>query len=413
MKHRTRGLTALVAAVGLAAAMLTATSTTASAATNFLETSHVQSCGKVDLTLRNVSPWVYPLSVEIDGVHSYGPVVDNRTDTDGDGSPNLNGPQKDVSATRTVSFPEDSGTHTVRYRVQAGTEDDLYRNLPVGTWTELTVDTDCANAAPTVTIDSPADGATYYVGQPVTADYSCADTDSTVTSCDGPVADGAAVDTSTPGVRTFTVEATDSDGGAASASTTYTVAPIGGECSAKAVNLANKQLDLGSTSKGPGPCVDATSRILNTTVVLGTALPFPLNKLNNTLSVTLVEGVAENDGTVHRARAKVESVSLSFPVAGTSMSFKNLASEVSAELVDCGSAPVLAGSAQFGQLVINNRSYDRWTAPKVIDIPLVGTISFNTVVEDGDRVRATALDIDLQGKQADISLGESIASIGC
>jgi hypothetical protein len=153
--------------------------------------------------------------------------------------------------------------------------------------------------------------------------------------------------------------------------------------------------------------------VLNTTVVLGTALPFPLNKLNSTLSVTLVEGVAEKAGTTHRASAKVESVALSFPVAGTSMSFKNLASDASATLTACGSDPVLTGSAQFGQLVINNRSYDRLTVPKVIDIPLVGTISVNTVVKDGNKVRATALDIDLQGKQADISLGESIASIGC
>ena len=413
MNFRTRGLVALAGTIGMVVATLAATTTTASAAPHFLDSSHVQSCGQVEITLRNVSPWIFPMSVEIDGVHSYGPTVDNRTDTNGDGTKDLNGPQLDQSLTRTITFPEDSGSHTVRYRVQAGTEDDLYRNLPVGTWTELTVDTDCANAAPTATIAAPVDGATYHVGQSVVADYACADTDSTIVSCDGPVADGAAIDTATPGAKTFTVDATDSDGGTGTAAASYSVAPIDGECSAKAVNLANKQLDLGSTSKDPGPCVTTTSRVVNTTVVLGTALPFPLNRLNSTLSVTLVEGVAERDGTSHRARAKVESVALSFPVAGTSMSFKNLASDASATLTGCDTDPVLTGSAQFGQLVINNRSYDRLTAPKVIDIPLVGTISVNTVVTSGSRVRATALDIDLQGKQADISLGESIASIDC
>lgn len=104
---------------------------------NFLESSHTVSCGSATITLRNVSPWIYPMSVEIDGVHSYGPVVDNRTDG------KLNGPQKDRSVTRTITFPEDSGVHTVRYRVQAGSEDELYKNLPVGEWTEFTVETNC------------------------------------------------------------------------------------------------------------------------------------------------------------------------------------------------------------------------------------------------------------------------------
>lgn len=414
MRIRTRGLAALVATVGLTVAMLAATTTTASAAPNFLETSHVLSCGKVEITLRNVSPWIYPVSVEIDGAHSYGPTVNNLRDTNGDGiGDSFGGPQQDRSATRVITFGEDSGTHTVRYRVDAGSEDDLYRNLPVGTWTELTVETDCANTAPTVSIASPANGATYYVGQAVTADYSCSDTDSTITACDGPVADGAAVDTATPGTKTFTVNATDSEGGTGSASSTYTVAPIGGECSAKAVNLANKQLDLGSTSKEPGPCVSTTSRVAKVTTVIGLPLPFPLNKLNNTLSVTLVEGTAEDAGTTHRASAKVESVELSFPLMGWSFSLKNLASQASATLTGCGSAATLDGSAQVGQMVVNGRSYDRLTTPKVIEIPLVGTISANTVVKDGDKVRATALDVDLLNKQGDFSFGESVASIGC
>lgn len=108
------------------------TSTTA-----FLELGHVELCGQVTITLRNVSPWIYPTSVEIDGVHSYGPTVDNRTN----GA--LNGPVKDQSASRTISFAEDTGTHEVRYRVQAGTERDLYQGKPVGEWVTVVVDSDC------------------------------------------------------------------------------------------------------------------------------------------------------------------------------------------------------------------------------------------------------------------------------
>lgn len=115
---------------------------------NSITTSHVQYCGAVDITLRNVSPWIYPVSVVIDGVHSYGPTVDNRTDTNGDGKLDLNGPQKDASKTRTITFPEDSGIHTVSYRVDAGSENKLYKGLPVGEWTELTIDSDCIPPQP-------------------------------------------------------------------------------------------------------------------------------------------------------------------------------------------------------------------------------------------------------------------------
>lgn len=118
---------------------------------SFIETSHVQYCGGVDITLRNVSPWIYPTSVEIDGVHSYGPTVDNRTNG------TLTGPVQDQSRTRSITFEEDSGTHEVRYRVQAGTEKDLYVGLPVNEWTTVTVETDCtpnevpANAVASIT----------------------------------------------------------------------------------------------------------------------------------------------------------------------------------------------------------------------------------------------------------------------
>ncbi len=121
--------------------------TTSGAATlagpNYIETSHVLTANGVDITLRNVSPWIYPTSVKIDGVHSYGPTVDNRTDTDGNGSLDLNGPQKDASKTRSIAFDACSGDHTVSYRVDAGSEMDLYKNLPVGTWTDLSITAPC------------------------------------------------------------------------------------------------------------------------------------------------------------------------------------------------------------------------------------------------------------------------------
>jgi hypothetical protein len=68
--------------------------------------------------------------------------------------------------------------------------------------------------SPTISITSPADGATYELGAQVLADYSCADepNGSGLDSCRGNVADDAAVDTGSLGQKTFTVNAGDHAG---------------------------------------------------------------------------------------------------------------------------------------------------------------------------------------------------------
>lgn len=77
---------------------------------------------------------------------------------------------------------------------------------------------------PTVTILEPANGAAYLVGQAAVASYSCADTGgSGLASCVGTVADGAALDTSTPGIRHLTVTATDLAGNSSAATHDYVV----------------------------------------------------------------------------------------------------------------------------------------------------------------------------------------------
>jgi Tol biopolymer transport system component/fibronectin type 3 domain-containing protein len=80
--------------------------------------------------------------------------------------------------------------------------------------------------APTISITSPADGATFGVGQVVSAEYDCADEagGSGLAGCSGSVADGAPIDTTTPGAKLFTVHALDNAGNSASKTVTYTVA---------------------------------------------------------------------------------------------------------------------------------------------------------------------------------------------
>ena len=80
-------------------------------------------------------------------------------------------------------------------------------------------------SAPTVTVSSPAEGASLTKGQVVTADYACGDADgpSDVASCSGPVASGAPIDTSTAGTHTFTVTSADVAGNQATTAVSYTV----------------------------------------------------------------------------------------------------------------------------------------------------------------------------------------------
>ena len=81
--------------------------------------------------------------------------------------------------------------------------------------------------APAITITVPANGATYTLNQTVSANYSCSDlpsgTNAGVATCAGPVASGAALDTSSVGSKTFTVNATDNLGNTISRTNTYTV----------------------------------------------------------------------------------------------------------------------------------------------------------------------------------------------
>src|SRR4029077_20907869 len=111
------------------------------------------------------------------------------------------------------------GTHT--FTVKAS---DVAGNGAVAS-TSYVVAAPPDTTRPTITITSPADGAVFSVGQVVLADYACADEvgGSGITSCDGPVADGAPIDTSL-GTHTFTVNASDVAGNGAGASTSYVVA---------------------------------------------------------------------------------------------------------------------------------------------------------------------------------------------
>jgi subtilisin family serine protease len=82
---------------------------------------------------------------------------------------------------------------------------------------------------PVVMITTPSDGASYHRGEPVLADYSCADEigGSGIATCVGDVATGVAVNTATLGEHSFTVVGTDIADNLATLAHNYTVAITG------------------------------------------------------------------------------------------------------------------------------------------------------------------------------------------
>jgi hypothetical protein len=78
---------------------------------------------------------------------------------------------------------------------------------------------------PTIDLRTPFDGAEYLLDEDVAADYGCTDEPggSGLVSCVGTVADGAAVDTSSVGERTFEVDAADAAANTAVARSVYRV----------------------------------------------------------------------------------------------------------------------------------------------------------------------------------------------
>ncbi|HJQ30550.1 MAG TPA: SBBP repeat-containing protein [Pyrinomonadaceae bacterium] len=77
--------------------------------------------------------------------------------------------------------------------------------------------------APDINLVSPAQGASYTVGQSAAAAYNCSDGGSGVVACVGSAASGGAIDTSSAGAKSFTVTAADAVGNVSTKTVTYFV----------------------------------------------------------------------------------------------------------------------------------------------------------------------------------------------
>jgi hypothetical protein len=118
--------------------------------------------------------------------------------------------------------PTQSGCASVKVRNTKGTTYTCSATNSVDSAQQsVTIEVD--TAAPKVAIRRPANGASYALNQVVRASYTCTDAISGVASCAGTVADGASINTSTPGVQTFNVMGSDNAGNTTTQSVTYTV----------------------------------------------------------------------------------------------------------------------------------------------------------------------------------------------
>jgi len=77
--------------------------------------------------------------------------------------------------------------------------------------------------APQITIAAPLDGSVVLLGDTRKASFTCSDGGSGLAACTGTVADGAALDTTTPGTHSFTVNATDAVGNHSTVTVSYGV----------------------------------------------------------------------------------------------------------------------------------------------------------------------------------------------
>jgi lysophospholipase L1-like esterase len=134
---------------------------------------------------------------------------------DGSGLANCDGPV----ATGANIDTADLGSHS--FTVQAV---DNSGNPSTKTVTYSVIDV----TPPTITINAPVDGAAIAQHAVVGADYACADEagGSGVATCVGTVGNGAAIDTATLGVHTFTVDATDNADNPSTSTVTYTVVDV-------------------------------------------------------------------------------------------------------------------------------------------------------------------------------------------
>jgi hypothetical protein len=141
-----------------------------------------------------------------------------------------------------------------------------FEPAPKSIWT-TTVIVQVDTSAPTITLNTPADGANFPIGAHVLANFACDDGQfgTGVATCTGDVASGAALDTSALGDFAFTVNASDNSGNTASVTHGYHVVPAGNDTTPPQPSITTPApgavYQQGATIAADYACVDNESGI--------------------------------------------------------------------------------------------------------------------------------------------------------
>jgi uncharacterized UPF0146 family protein len=209
-------------------------------------------------------------------------------------------------------------TGTGQHLIQARGYDSTGAGMYLTASKTVLIDTN----APTVNIVTPANGATYEIGSTVTAAYTCSDVGSGIAGCIGTVANGASINTSTLGTKSFTVTATDLAGQSSGPVTvTYTVV----DSTNPTVSITSPTAttyEYGATVNAAYSCSDAGSGIASCIGTVANGSPINTTTLGPNSFVVTATDVAGNvaQSTVNYTVADTidPTVTITTPVNGAS-----------------------------------------------------------------------------------------------
>lgn len=158
-------------------------------------------------------------------------------------------PWTQVISSNANTFVTAAGTSHIEARAL-----DTNGNQSASTFRTVAID----RTAPQVSLTTPAAGASYEQHADITADFSCSDAagGADIASCVGTVPDGASIDTSSVGTKSFSVTATDGAGNQTTVARTYEVIDV----TAPTIDLRNpvdgRSFDRRETVAADYDCAD-------------------------------------------------------------------------------------------------------------------------------------------------------------
>ena len=223
---------------------------------------------------------------------------------------------------------------------------------------------------PTISVVTPADGASYSLGQSVTSDYSCADAGgSGLASCTGTTASGTAIDTSTAGSHSFAVTAVDGAGNDTVVTSTYHVRA--GDVSQNVVGPQSVDTDPGGL--GASPTVPLQTQIDvpagvsgQITVTPAPAGPPPSGFVLFSRQATISGPAAPGPTSPHLVTFTIDASELGgTPPASVAVFRNGVAVAACAGPTDAAPDPCVASRTALGdgdaELVVRTTQFSTWT----------------------------------------------------